>query len=632
MLSSFDILLIAISILVMGWGFAGRHKRWMLGKEDEIQGQEKSSRFIEVVRYLLSHGRILENRTKGILHLCIFWGVLLPLTVIIISQFRVTLPTGIARGLSLLLDFAGLGAMISLVILIYLNLNQEKRPDVKKSLMHLHVLLAIMLTGFLVEGTRLAIVPENAFWSPVGFVFSTLLPDSPVFLKILTRIHFFLVLIFLACLPYSMMKHVVTATLNIFHQSNEPKDRIRVLDLDGDRLGAGRAQDFSWKQLLAVDACVQCLRCEQNCPATISEKALSPEKTIVRNIREHMEEAYSPTGKKADSEDTGTIQQTDKWSCTTCLSCSEACPVLVGPLEKVIDLRRSAVLTESNFPSEYKQIFKNLEIFGDNMGKGALLREGWISNIEINKLYEAEKETEFLFWLGCQGGLDDRNKSTTIAAVEILNRAGIRFGILGKKELCCGDPALRMGNEYLFQKLANANMECFKTYGVKKIVTFCPHCYNVFKKEYPQLGADLEVIYFLDLVQTLFDQGKLKVGSKTDESFTYHDPCYLGRYNSSYDGPRKILELILESPILEMPRSREKSFCCGAGGGNFWRGKAVGRRMEELRIEEALETKASGIITSCPFCDVMFDSAVKQKGLEYSFAVTNIIELLNKAT
>ncbi len=633
MLSSFDILLIAVSILVMCWGFAGRYQRWMQGKKDETRGQSRAKRFIEVIRYLLSHGKILENRTKGILHIFIFWGVILPLTVMIIGQFRITLPLGISRGISLLLDFMGLCATVSLFILIYLEVTDKMRSAKEKSFVHLYILLAIMITGFLIEGSRLAIVHENTIWSPVGFIFSSLLPESPILLKILTRIHFLLVLVFIASLPYSVMRHIVAAFLNVYYQCTEPKEKTKVLSLEGDRFGAGKVEDFTWKQLLAADACVQCGRCEQKCPASISEKDLSPEKTIVQRIRRQMEEDYISAQKGNSGDARQPIQGTDKWSCTTCLSCSEVCPVLVGPLEKLIDLRRYSVLMESDFPSEYKQVFRNLEIFGDNMGKGPVMREEWMSNFQINRIYESNHDDmEFLLWIGCQGGLDDRNKNITIASVEILQKAGISFGVLGKEELCCGDPALRMGNEYLFQKLARENIERFKKYGAKKIVTFCPHCFNVFAKEYPQLGADFEVVYFVDLVETLLDQKKLKVESKFDESLTYHDPCYLGRYNSVYDGPRKILKLVLDSDVMEMPRSRESSFCCGAGGGNVWRGKATGRRMEELRIEEALQTKVNGIITSCPFCDIMFDSAVKQKGMEYSFAVTNILELVNKST
>jgi len=305
---------------------------------------------------------------------------------------------------------------------------------------------------------------------------------------------------------------------------------------------------------------------------------------------------------------------------------------MVEHLDKIIDMRQYSVLTQSKFPAEYKQIFKDLEIFHDPLGKGGLIREEWASNLKIKKMYQ-NNDIEILFWVGCIGALyDERGRNTTIEAAKILEKAGVNFGILGKEELCCGDAARRMGNEYLFQKLARQNIEIFKKYRINKIVTFCPHGFNVFKNEYPQFGADFEVMHFTQFIKSLLVDGRLKIKSKIDGLFTYHDPCYLGRYNSIYQVPREILNFTLSSNINEMPHSKDRSFCCGAGGGNFWRGKMVGRRMEEGRIEEAIETKANGIVTACPFCEIMFDSAIKQKGLENHFKSMDILELVNQVT
>jgi len=302
---------------------------------------------------------------------------------------------------------------------------------------------------------------------------------------------------------------------------------------------------------------------------------------------------------------------------------------------KIMEMRRSSVLAESKFPSEYKQIFKNLENFGNPMEKGKVSREEWTLKSGIPKIYEMDQNgrPDFFFWAGCIGaGYDIKSKNTTLAAAKILEKAGADAALFGKEELCCGDPARRLGNEYLFQKLAEKNIEMFKKYGVKKIVTHCPHCFNIFKREYPALGADIEVLDFFDLIKAYLVEGKLKIKSKVDDSFTYHDPCYLGRYHYLYEEPREIIKSFLGVNLIEMDRVKDESFCCGAGGGNIWRGVSAGRRMEGVRIEEAVKTKAQGIITACPYCDIMFDTAIKQEGMEYSFKLVNLLELVEQAT
>jgi len=639
MLSSFDLLLISVSFIVMVSGFIGRYRMWKQGRPELHVENSKIRRIIRLLSYHFSHRRILEDRYPGILHLFIFWGFIIPFIIVSIGQFRTIMPLWGARGLSLLLDLIGALALVGTVMLLFRNF-RDKKGQQKSFSIHLWVFLAILITGFLAEGIRLTIIESqnsfDALFSPAGLTFSYLIPGSPMLLKILIRCHFFLVLFFIASLPFSDMRHVIAATLNVYYQKKGLRGKIESIPLEGDYFGVGQVQDFTWKQLLDSDACVNCGRCEQNCPAFLSGQPLSPQK-VVQWIGEKMEEAYALKRSGECYEEhlgdyNGTIGKQDIWSCTTCMACVQSCPVMVEHLDKIIDMRQYSVLTESKFPAEYKQIFKDLEIFHDPLGKGGLIREEWASNLKIKKMYQ-NNDIEILFWVGCIGALyDERSKNTTIAAAKVLEKAGINFGILGKEELCCGDPARRMGNEYLFQRLALENIEIFKKYKINKIVTYCPHGFNVFKNEYPQFGADFEVMHFTQFIKNFLEDGRLKIKSKIDGLFTYHDPCYFGRYNSIYQAPREILNFTLSSNIKEMPHSEDRSFCCGAGGGNFWRGKMVGRRMEEVRIEEAIQIKANGIVTACPFCEIMFDSAVKQKGLENYFKSMDILELVNQVT
>jgi Fe-S oxidoreductase len=642
MLSSFDLLLIGVSLLVMAGGFIARWRMWRQGKPEGYGGSQPLKNIILLLDYFLAHRKILEDRTRGIAHLFIFWGFLVPLIVVIIAQFSPTMPVWSARGISLLLDVLGICAVAGTVMLLFGNLRDAQGPQ-KRSSVHLWVFLAVLVTGFLAGATRLAITESTRsiadFFSPVELALSYVLPASPIVLKVLIRIHFLLVLFFLAYLPFSIMRHLIPGTLNVYYRNGARRGAIKPMVLEGSYFGSGRVKDLTWRQLLDTDACMDCGRCERNCPAFISGQILSP-RGVVQKIRECMEGAYRLADADEHStenllEDTGTVGGEDIWSCTSCMACVQSCPVLVDHLDKIIETRRYAVLTESRFPEEYKKVFKHLEVFGDSLGEGSLMREDWALNLSVNKLHENPQgeNLEMLLWVGCAGSLyDERSKNMTLAAAKILSKAKVAFGILGKEELCCGDPARRMGNEYLFQRLARQNIEIFQRYGVKKIVTMCPHGFNVFRNEYPQLGADFEVEHITMLINRLLDQGRLTIASKADGIFTYQDPCYLGRYNDIYKEPRNILGSVLCSNIQEMESSREKGFCCGAGGGNFWRGKMVGRRMEEVRIEQAMETKANGVISACPFCKIMLDSAVKQKGMEHAFKVMDIVELVNKVT
>lgn len=638
MFSRFDLLLVVGSVVAMLWGFTIRYRMWRQGRIEGDSANKKARKICRVLLSYISHRKILQDYYGGISHLFIFWGFIIMFAVVIIAQFKPTMPLWIARGLSLLLDVVGALALTGTAMLLARkHTPKQGRSNQKKPATLLWIFLAILITGFLSEAGRLSLTEGgHAFanlWSPVGSTASYLMPASPILLKLLIRIHFFLVLLFLTLLPFSVMRHMIAATLSTYYRKEKAGRAIEFLSLDAANYGAGNVRQFTYKKLLAVDACMGCGRCDRSCPPYLCGHPLSPQ-NIVQNIRERMEDLYFAKGnddrKKGKLlEECGMLGKEDIWRCTTCMACVESCPAYVGQLEKIVDMRRNAVLTDGKYyPPEYKQVFKNMEIFGDILGKGKLTREDWDSNSNFKRIYKDSK-VDTLLWIGCISALyDEKSKDSVMRAASILRKAGVNFGVLGKEELCCGDFARRMGNEYLFQKLAGKNIETLKKYEVRKIVVICPHCFNVLHNEYPQLGGDFEVRHLTQVISDSIQEGKLEIKTKLNGQFTYHDPCYLGRYNGIYQAPRDILKRALDLDFKEMAHSKEGSLCCGAGGGNFWRKSHLGKRIEELRVEEAALTESNAIVSACPFCRIMFDSAVKQKSLEYQLKAMDIIDVV----
>jgi Fe-S oxidoreductase/nitrate reductase gamma subunit len=621
-------------------GFAKRHKMWKQGRPQTLSHVQFSKGFNNILSAVFRPKRFKDYSYKNIAHLFVFCGFLIPFAAMIVSQFQPVLPGWAGSTVSLLLDVIGALAIVGTVMLL------SKRPvsEVvsKGRPVHLLILLVILVTGFIAEGFRLSITRDaimgmNMLFTPVGFIFSLALHASPAFLMAVVRVHFFLVLAFIACLPYTNMRHVWGSLFSLYYHDKRPEGIILPIDLHIDPLGAGSIYDFTQMQLMDTDACMNCGRCNVACPANAAGKPLMPQ-GVIREMGRRMEDVFFKDA-GVDDEATrrilnkdGLSGKEDIWACTTCLACVKSCPVNVRQLPDIISLRQHSVLVESRFPPEYKQLFKNIEIFGDAYGVGNYTREDWAMGLDLPRVYQNNK-VEFLFWAGCTGALyDDVSRARTAETVNVLKKAGVSFGILGKMEACCGDAARRLGNEYLFQRMALRNIKTMKDYGIKKIVTSCPHCFNVFRNEYPQFDGDFDVIHITELLQSLIKGGRLKIKSKSRDSFTYHDPCYLGRYNNIMRQPRELLEMFTESEIKEMKLWGDNSFCCGAGGGNFWCGKTTGRRIEEIRIEYAIETGAGMMATSCPFCEILFDSAIRQKGVENSFKVIDVVQLVNQFT
>ena len=476
---------------------------------------------------------------------------------------------------------------------------------------------------------------------------------------------------FLVFVSYSKHLHIFVAPFNVAF-SRRPRalgglDKTPDMDMENVTedtvFGAGFIENFTWKQMLDFVTCTECGRCQSVCPAWNTGKPLSP-KLVVMALRDNMfsqssrllarksardgaeERVGSPDGRaqggghgevataEAEALVPGVIEPDVLWACTTCGSCVEQCPVDIEHVDAIVDMRRYQVLMESSFPHEAGLMLRNVESQGDPWGLGSSKRTEWTQSLEFEVPVIVDTipvDIEYLYWVGCAGALDERARRQVQATARLLHRAGVRFGILGPKESCTGDPARRIGNEYLYQEQAKANIATLAAAGVKKIVVTCPHCFNTLKNEYPALGGNFEVVHHAELLDHLVRDGKIVPGTGYTGTVTYHDPCYLGRHNRVFDEPRTVIDAIPGARNVEMRRCRERGFCCGAGGARMWMEESIGTRVNVDRTLEALGTGADVVSTACPYCMIMLDDAVRANGKEESVRVLDIAQLVEES-
>ncbi len=640
--------LIVIVIFVLG--LLKRIRLWKLGKP-ENRTDRIGKRIVSFLRFGLLHGRILKEPFPGITHLLLFWGfvILLLGTSLIFFQEDITLLLfnwTFLHGnfyliFSFMLDLFGLLAIIGVILLAFRRyvLRPERLDNKSEDWIGLALIFLILVTGFIQEGLRIAVTrPDFERYSFVGWQISKLFGSSSAPAHaVFWWGHAFLAFGFIGYVAYSRLLHLITSPLNQFFRSFSPMGEVMPIpDIENqETFGVAKLQDFTWKQLLDTDACTRCGRCQDNCPAYLSGKPLSPKK-VIQDLKDHLtSQAENPVKTEAEAAEVppiagNVISEDELWACTTCAACQQACPVFIQVIDKAVDLRRYLVLMESKFSPEVKLFFKNMETNYNPWTIGFSTRGDWAKGLDVHTLAE-KSDAEYLLFVGCAGSFDERNRKVARSLVNLLNKANVSFGILGAEEVCCGETARRMGNEYLAQILMQQNVELFKNYGVKKIVTICPHCFNTFKNEYHQFGGEYQVLHHTQLLLELIRSGRLRSKGSEEMTLTYHDSCYLGRHNEIFDAPREVAQSLGKVKLVEMERNREKSFCCGAGGGRMWMEETIGTRISHMRVDQAASTGAPLVATACPYCLTMFEDGFKEKGMENLMSAYDLAELLERA-
>jgi Fe-S oxidoreductase/nitrate reductase gamma subunit len=645
---------VALPLLFLfgGMTMATRVKNWQRGApDDRSTTAANAKRRMADFRSGVYMQTLLRDRAAGLMHSLIYFGFLGLFGVTTVLEIDHQMPLSLKfltgnlyKTHNFFGDFFGVLFVVGIVWAIIRRYVQrpyririKNRPE---DALILGMFLVLGVSGFLAEGMRIAAVgrPSHEQSAFVGYPLSAVLDgmaNLTAWHRAFWLVHVLSFGLFLVVLPITKLRHMFTSPLNMYLKDRQrPKGAMRpmpnLMETSLESFGAANIEDFTWKQLLDTDACTMCGRCTSVCPAHATGKPLDPREivlkigTVMALSGDRASQVSPPVSidreiNVSSSSVFERITAEEVWACTTCKACDENCPVNIEILDKILDMRRYLSLMESNFPSELGAAYRSMENTGNPWGIGQGERADWAKNLPEVSIVDASSplQHEFLYWVGCAGSFDDKNKKVTQATAKLLTRAGVDFGILGPSEQCTGDPARRSGNEYVFQMLAMANVETLTTMGVKKIITQCPHCFNTLLNEYPQLGGHYEVIHHSQLLEELISTGRLDMtGASLEERVVYHDSCYLGRHNDVYSAPRNVLGSLKGIQLVEAPRNGTKGMCCGAGGGRMWMEESVGVKVNDERSEELVATGASRVATACPFCYIMMDDGVKGLGRE----------------
>ena len=646
--------IVVVAIAAFIWSCRSRFGLLTLGKAEARSGSFGKRVWNVFVYPLLQRCAINPFYRFGINHAILFWCFLVLLLAngeflihgILPGATFSALPKGLYFTLAFAFDIVSILALLAVIVAVLRRLFFAPKYIQAKSrdaFIILSMIAMLMIAFFGVHSAEIALAEETAAkympvssWIANTFMANISASGLNALVNVFWWIHAIVLLSFLNYLPYSKHMHILTSIPNVYLRnltgSTAPKpEEFKT----GNVYGVGQVNEFTWKNLLDSYSCTECGRCSDSCPATATGKALNP-RLIVHDIKVNLLKNGPDLieGKKATlaligSGKEGSIEEEAIWDCTTCGACVDICPVFIEQFPRIVDMRRHLVETEAKFPEALLNFFENMEQRSNPWGIAPSDRVKWAAEVNA-KPFEAGK-TEYLFYVGCFGSFDARAKQVSVAITKILDAAGVSWGILGKDEKCCGESLRRLGNEYVFDRMARENIKQYQDKGVTKIITECPHCFTVLKNEYPQYGAKFEVIHHTELIDRLIKEGKLKLNGSLDlGNLVFHDSCYLGRHNNIYESPRAAVTAVTGKTPIEMERNHSRGFCCGAGGGRMWLEESTGKRINIERIEEALKKDPKTICVACPYCMTMFEDGLKDKGAD-KVQVLDVAEIVAKA-
>jgi len=638
--------IVAISVVTFLMSCVMRFRLVTLGKpEDRLS--HLGARIGNMLLFAFGQRRVV-SRPFGLNHFVIFWSFL----VLALANAEFVIHGIFSKvGLDLLpmplhLALAGLFDVVSLITLVVILIAMGRRlfcppkyiEALSRDAFTILTLIALLMVAFF--GTHASMIAagteQGAQGMPISSAIASLIPAGAAaqLATVFWWAHAIILLAFLNYLPYSKHMHILTAIPNCFFRrlgkaNTLPREEFKL----GNAFGAGQLDRFTWKDLFDSYSCTECGRCQDVCPASNTGKPLNP-RMVIHEMKVNllangaqMQHGVGPVlpliGTK---EEEGTVTEDAIWSCTSCGACMEVCPVFIEQMPKILQMRRHLVEMEAKFPEELSNLFENTEQRSNPWGIAPGERARWYANLDVKPFSE---ETEYLFFVGCAGAFDSRNKQVTLALASILDAAGVSWGVFGKDEKCCGDSLRRLGNEFVFDRMAKENVKYFQEKGVKKIITQCPHCFSTLKNDYRQFGLEVEVIHHSQLIQQLIATGKLKLDQQSEQGkVVFHDSCYLGRHNDVYAAPREALKAATGKVPAEMAKHHNNSFCCGAGGGRMWMEEHQGTRINLTRVKEALATDPNTICVSCPYCLTMFEDGLKDEKADDRVHVKDVAEVV----
>jgi len=663
-----------VALIVLAWGIWRRARLWRLGRSAPARLDRLPERLAGALAEIFAHRRLRRRTFAGRMHGLIFWGFLALVVATSLISLQEWSGLHFLRG-DFYLGYSLLSDGLALLGIVGLGMALWRRWVVRPPHLHtvaddwlaLLLLLVLFVQGFVLEGARIAVTeleqqPGLAPWSPGGYAVAWLIAGLGHDLltgmhQSLWWVHAVTAFAFIGYLGHGKLSHVLYAPFNIVLRNLDGSGKLihpdieAALDADPDALedlGVSRIDQFDWKQLLDLDTCLNCGRCEEVCPASLSGVPLSPRK-LIQDLKQNLHatgpgllaasgsadetaaaEGIPLVGEAVAGQPGPSVLEEEIWGCRTCGACQTECPVHIEHIPKIVDIRRDLVMNRARMSDGTRGFLKNLE---DRMHPWAGTphdRDAWFADLDL-KVFGRGDAAEYLFWVGCTGALVDRNIEVTRAVVRVLQAGGVDFAVLGAEETCTGDPARRVGEELAFQTCARTNVETLARYGIDKIITTCPHCFNTMRNEYPDFDGHYQVIHHTELIAELIRDGRIELRRELD-SLTYHDPCYLGRHNGVYDAPRRVLgELAANGGFVELERNRSKALCCGAGGGHAWMDDSPTTRINHMRLEDVRRSGATTTAVSCPFCLQMFDEALGARDPQGTLRVADIAELVADA-